>query len=175
MYSLLYKSNDPQKLNVVPQDGKVLPMKNPSKATVKNTKRTYKHKMKKFTKCMVSNEFALEMNCSWKQMVQNVCLNFNNKQILSTISNIDLHGACVTIVQSSQNLGLKGIIIRDSPSFFELFLPSCQKTKKIYKKGNNFVIEIKKDMFYLLSGQALTKKSDKKFKKARHGLFKIAQ
>ena len=111
----------------------------------KQMKLNYTHNMIKSLKNEKLNyEELLSMNKLWQDYIKDLMNNSNNEEnILSKMLKADLHGAILTVVNSTNknNIGINGIVLFESRRTFNL-LNKKNEIKTILKNGNIFETEI---------------------------------
>ena len=111
----------------------------------KQMKLNYTHNMIKSLKNEKLNyEELLSMNKLWQDYIKDLMNNSNNEEnILSKMLKADLHGAILTVINSTNknNIGISGIVLFESRRTFNL-LNKKNEIKTILKNGNIFETEI---------------------------------
>ena len=111
----------------------------------KQMKLNYTHNMIKSLKNEKLNyEELLSMNKLWQDYIKDLMNNSNNEEnILSKMLKADLHGAILTVINSTNknNIGINGIVLFESRRTFNL-LNKKNEIKTILKNGNVFETEI---------------------------------
>jgi len=111
----------------------------------KQMKLNYTHNMiKSLKKEKLNYEELLSMNKLWQDYIKDLMNNSNNEEnILSKMLKADLHGAILTVVNSTNknNIGINGIVLFESRRTFNL-LNKKNEIKTILKNGNIFETEI---------------------------------
>jgi len=111
----------------------------------KKMKLNYTHNMIKSLKNEKLNyEELLSMNKLWQDYIKDLMNNSNNEEnILSKMLKADLHGAILTVINSTNknNIGISGIVLFESRRTFNL-LNKKNEIKTILKNGNIFETEI---------------------------------
>ena len=111
----------------------------------KQMKLNYTHNMiKSLKKEKLNYEELLSMNKLWQDYIKDLMNNSNNEEnILSKMLKADLHGAILTVINSTNknNIGINGIVLFESRRTFNL-LNKKNEIKTILKNGNIFETEI---------------------------------
>ena len=111
----------------------------------KQMKLNYTHNMiKSLKKEKLNYEDLLSMNKLWQDYIKDLMNNSNNEEnILSKMLKADLHGAILTVINSTNknNIGINGIVLFESRRTFNL-LNKKNEIKTILKNGNIFETEI---------------------------------
>ena len=121
-----------------------------NRTTKKNKKKqmklNYTHNMiKTLKKEKMDYDTLLSMNQLWQDYITELMNNSNNEEnILSKILKADLHGAILTVINSTNknNIGISGIVLFESRRTFNL-LNKKNEIKTILKNGCVFETEIK--------------------------------
>ena len=141
----------------------------------RTTKKNKKKQMKlNYTHNMIKNlkkekmEYAtlLSMNQLWKEYITELMNNSNNEEtILNKMLKADLHGAILTVVNSTNknNIGISGIVIFESRRTFNI-LNKKNEIKTILKNGCVFETEINNGMKILIYGDNFIYKSAERTK-----------
>ena len=141
----------------------------------RTTKKNKKKQMKlNYTHNMIKNlkkekmEYAtlLSMNQLWKEYITELMNNSNNEEtILNKMLKADLHGAILTVVNSTNknNIGISGIVIFESRRTFNI-LNKKNEIKTILKNGCIFETEINNGMKILIYGDNFIYKSAERTK-----------
>ena len=141
----------------------------------RTTKKNKKKQMKlNYTHNMIKNlkkekmEYAtlLSMNQLWKEYINELLNNSNNEEtILNKMLKADLHGAILTVVNSTNknNIGISGIVIFESRRTFNI-LNKKNEIKTILKNGCIFETEINNGMKILIYGDNFIYKSAERTK-----------
>ena len=141
----------------------------------RTTKKNKKKQMKlNYTHNMIKNlkkekmEYAtlLSMNQLWKEYITELMNNSNNEEtILNKMLKADLHGAILTVVNSTNknNIGISGIVIFESRRTFNI-LNKKNEMKTILKNGCVFETEINNGMKILIYGDNFIYKSAERTK-----------
>ena len=112
----------------------------------KQTKLNYTHNMiKNLKKEKMEYDSLLSMNQLWQDYITELLNNSNNEEtILGKMLKADLHGAILTVVNSTNknNIGISGIVLFESRRTFNL-LNKKNEVKTILKNGCVFETEIK--------------------------------
>ena len=120
-----------------------------NRTTKKNKKKqmklNYTHNMiKTLKKEKMDYDTLLSMNQLWQDYIKDLMNNSNNEEnILSKMLKADLHGAILTVINSTNknNIGISGIVLFESRRTFNL-LNKKNEIKTILKNGNIFETEI---------------------------------
>ena len=131
----------------------------------KQTKLNYTHGLIKNLKSEKMNyENLLIMNKMWQEYIRELMNNTNNQEtILNKMLKVDLHGAILTVINSTNknNIGISGIVIFESRRTFNI-LTKKNEIKTILKQGcifetllqfNNMKILIYGDNFIFKSAE----------------------
>ncbi len=131
----------------------------------KQTKLNYTHGLIKNLKSEKMNyENLLIMNKMWQEYIKELMNNTNNQEtILNKMLKVDLHGAILTVINSTNknNIGISGIVIFESRRTFNI-LTKKNEIKTILKQGcifetllqfNNMKILIYGDNFIFKSAE----------------------
>ena len=141
----------------------------------RTTKKNKKKQMKlNYTHNMIKNlkkekmEYAtlLSINQLWKEYITELMNNSNNEEtILNKMLKADLHGAILTVVNSTNknNIGISGIVIFESRRTFNI-LNKKNEIKTILKNGCIFETEINNGMKILIYGDNFIYKSAERTK-----------
>jgi len=143
---------------------------------IKNTKKNKKRKIKlNYTHGLIKNlkkekmnyESLLEMNKMWQNYITELMNNSSNHEIiLNKMLKADLHGAILTVINSTNknNIGISGIVLFESRRTFNL-LTQKNEIKTILKQGCIFetVLEYNK-MKILIFGENFIFKSAERTK-----------
>jgi len=121
-----------------------------NRTTKKNKKKqmklNYTHNMiKTLKKEKMDYDTLLSMNQLWQDYITELMNNSNNEEnILSKILKADLHGAILTVINSTNknNIGISGIVLLESRRTFNL-LNKKNEIKTILKNGCVFETEMK--------------------------------
>ena len=121
-----------------------------NRTTKKNKKKqmklNYTHNMiKTLKKEKMDYDTLLSMNQLWQDYITELMNNSNNEEnILSKILKADLHGAILTVINSTNknNIGISGIVLFESRRTFNL-LNKKNEIKTILKNGCVFETEMK--------------------------------
>ena len=121
-----------------------------NRTTKKNKKKqmklNYTHNMMKtLKKEKMDYDTLLSMNQLWQDYITELMNNSNNEEnILSKILKADLHGAILTVINSTNknNIGISGIVLFESRRTFNL-LNKKNEIKTIIKNGCVFETEMK--------------------------------
>jgi ribonuclease P protein subunit POP4 len=121
-----------------------------NRTTKKNKKKqmklNYTHNMiKTLKKEKMDYDTLLSMNQLWQDYITELMNNSNNEEnILSKILKADLHGAILTVINSTNknNIGISGIVLFESRRTFNL-LNKNNEIKTILKNGCVFETEMK--------------------------------
>ena len=121
-----------------------------NRTTKKNKKKqmklNYTHNMiKTLKKEKMDYDSLLSMNQLWQDYITELMNNSNNEEnILSKILKADLHGAILTVINSTNknNIGISGIVLFESRRTFNL-LNKKNEIKTILKNGCVFETEMK--------------------------------
>ena len=109
-------------------------------------KLNYTHNMiKTLKKEKMDYDTLLSMNQLWQDYITELMNNSNNEEnILSKILKADLHGAILTVINSTNknNIGISGIVLFESRRTFNL-LNKKNEIKTILKNGCVFETEMK--------------------------------
>jgi ribonuclease P protein subunit POP4 len=112
----------------------------------KQMKLNYTHNMiKTLKKEKMDYDTLLSMNQLWQDYITELMNNSNNEEnILSKILKADLHGAILTVINSTNknNIGISGIVLFESRRTFNL-LNKKNEIKTILKNGCVFETEMK--------------------------------
>ena len=112
----------------------------------KQTKLNYTHNTtKNLKKEKMEYDSLLSMNQLWQDYITELLNNSNNEEtILGKMLKADLHGAILTVVNSTNknNIGISGIVLFESRRTFNL-LNKKNEVKTILKNGCVFETEIK--------------------------------
>ena len=142
-----------------------------NRTTKKNKKKqmklNYTHNMiKNLKKEKMDYTSLLSMNQLWKEYITELMNNSNNDDtILNKILKADLHGAILTVINSTNknNIGINGIVIFESKRTFNL-LNKKNEIKTILKNGSVFEIEINNGIKILIYGDNFIFKSAERTK-----------
>jgi ribonuclease P protein subunit POP4 len=142
-----------------------------NRTTKKNKKKqmklNYTHNMiKNLKKEKMEYTSLLSMNQLWKEYITELMNNSNNDDtILNKMLKADLHGAILTVINSTNknNIGINGIVIFESKRTFNL-LNKKNEIKTILKNGSVFEIEINNDIKILIYGDNFIFKSAERTK-----------
>ena len=142
-----------------------------NRTTKKNKKKqmklNYTHNMiKNLKKEKMEYTSLLSMNQLWKEYITELMNNSNNDDtILNKILKADLHGAILTVINSTNknNIGINGIVIFESKRTFNL-LNKKNEIKTILKNGSVFEIEINNGIKILIYGDNFIFKSAERTK-----------
>ena len=134
----------------------------------KQLKLNYTHNMiKNLKKEKMDYDSLLSMNQLWQDYITELLNNSNNEEnILSKMLKADLHGAILTVVNSTNknNIGITGIVLFESRRTFNL-LNKKNEIKTILKNGCVFETEIKNNgMKILIYGDNFIYKSAERTK-----------
>ena len=141
----------------------------------RTTKKNKKKQMKlNYTHNMIKNlkrekmdyTSLLSMNQLWKEYITELMNNSNNDDtILNKMLKADLHGAILTVINSTNknNIGINGIVIFESKRTFNL-LNKKNEIKTILKNGSVFEIEINNGIKILIYGDNFIFKSAERTK-----------
>ena len=142
--------------------------KNNKKNKKKQIKQNYTHDMiKNLKKEKMNYEDLLVMNKLWQEYITELMNNTNNKEnILEKILKADLHGAILTVINSTNknNIGISGIVLFESRRTFNI-LTKKNEIKTILKQGCIFetMLEFNK-MKILIYGENFIYKSAERTK-----------
>ena len=142
--------------------------KNNKKNKKKQIKQNYTHDMiKNLKKEKMNYEDLLVMNKLWQEYITELMNNTNNKEnILEKILKADLHGAILTVINSTNknNIGISGIVLFESRRTFNI-LTKKNEIKTILKQGRIFetMLEFNK-MKILIYGENFIYKSAERTK-----------
>ena len=142
--------------------------KNNKKNKKKQIKQNYTHEMiKNLKKEKMNYEDLLVMNKLWQEYITELMNNTNNKEdILEKILKADLHGAILTVINSTNknNIGISGIVLFESRRTFNI-LTKKNGIKTILKQGCIFetMLEFNK-MKILIYGENFIYKSAERTK-----------
>jgi ribonuclease P protein subunit POP4 len=142
--------------------------KNNKKNKKKQIKQNYTHEMiKNLKKEKMNYEDLLVMNKLWQEYITELMNNTNNKEnILEKILKADLHGAILTVINSTNknNIGISGIVLFESRRTFNI-LTKKNEIKTILKQGCIFetMLEFNK-MKILIYGENFIYKSAERTK-----------
>ena len=142
-----------------------------NRTTKKNKKKqmklNYTHNMiKNLKKEKMEYTSLLSMNQLWKEYITELMNNSNNDDtILNKMLKADLHGAILTVINSTNknNIGINGIVIFESKRTFNL-LNKKNEIKTILKNGSVFEIEINNGIKILIYGDNFIFKSAERTK-----------
>lgn len=142
-----------------------------NRTTKKNKKKqmklNYTHNMiKNLKKEKMEYTSLLSMNQLWKEYITELMNNSNNDDtILNKMLKADLHGAILTVINSTNknNIGINGIVIFESKRTFNL-LNKKNEIKTILKNGSIFEIEINNGIKILIYGDNFIFKSAERTK-----------
>ena len=142
-----------------------------NRTTKKNKKKqmklNYTHNMiKTLKKEKMDYDTLLSMNQLWQDYITELMNNSNNEEnILSKILKADLHGAILTVINSTNknNIGISGIVIFESKRTFNL-LNNKNEVKTILKNGCVFETEINNGIKIQIYGDNFLYKSAERTK-----------
>ena len=133
----------------------------------KQMKLNYTHNMiKNLKKEKMEYTSLLSMNQLWKEYITELMNNSNNDDtILNKMLKADLHGAILTVINSTNknNIGINGIVIFESKRTFNI-LNQKNEIKTILKNGSVFEVEINNGIKIIIYGDNFIFKSAERTK-----------
>lgn len=136
----------------------------PSKTKILSIK---KRKEKQLNSILNTNyEFFLPLSLLWKSYIEKQLDGLHGEQFCTTLLKADLHGSVLTITKSKcpSNIGLSGIVVRDTENTFQL-VTKDDKLKIIPKKDSWFSVTIRDSLVTIYGNHFIQKPEERVTKK----------